>query len=385
LADVQNQLRMPTLVDTDAGLAEVARALETERVYFLDTEFESVRAGTTLSVVQISAGREIHLIDGLKVRRLEPLGRVVGRPGVTWVLHAGLQDVELLRRGFELRDLPRLFDTQIAWGLMSPESSVSLAYLQYRLLGLRYMKPHQADDWMRRPLPRSQLEYAASDIEHLPELYRALAARADEMGRMQAVVDACREMLTPVEDEPTPALNLASFRNAWQLDPPAQAALRFLIDWQNRELERDARGALGTKTLLAIASRLPKKAADIARIKGVPEWWARRHAERVVDGIRRAVETASGADFVPIEPATYATWEEIKLDGWLAFARSQVSARANVAPELGFNGRVMRSMRLAIATEGRNEAAASALTGWRRVLLEAPYLEFCRGLQALAV
>jgi ribonuclease D len=372
---VQNELRTPQLVDTDAGLAEVTRSLSGADTYYLDTEFESARSGKTLSVVQVSRGDDIHLVDALRLRHLEPLGRVLGRSGVTWVLHAGLQDVELLERRLGLREVPRLFDTQIAWGLTGPEASVSLAYLQYRVLGIRSMKPHQADDWMRRPLPRSQLEYAASDIEHLPALHEALLADARKLHREDAVFEACRELLLPTEEAPAAPLSLASFRNAWQLDAEAQAALRFLIEHQ-RSL-RDGRGSLGTKTLLAIASRLPRKPSDLERIKGVPGWWARRHGKGVLDGIRKAVAAVDEASFEPIEPPAYATWEDIRHDGWLAFARAEVSARARVAPELGFNGRVMKAMRRSLADDPRREAAAGALEGWRRELLERIYLELC--------
>jgi ribonuclease D len=377
---VQTDLRTPVLVDTDAGLAEVARALGGASTYFLDTEFESNRDGKTLSLLQVSAGGDVHLVDALKLRRLAPLGHVLGRPEVTWVLHAGLQDVELLADRLPLRELPRLFDTQVAWALLGPEASVSLAYLQYRLLGLRAMKPHQADDWMRRPLPRSQLEYAASDIAHLPELHRALIERATELDRADLITAASREILLPVPDDSTATLSLASFRNAWQLDPPAQAALRFLIEWQ-RTLPAPERGAgLGMKTLLAIAGRLPNRAEDIARIKGVPERWARRHGKAVAAGIQQAVVAAEASHFVPLEPPAYATWPEVRTDGWLSFARAEVSARAQVAPELAFTGRVLRGMREVILESGDPAAGARALDGWRERLLRGTYEQLCEAL-----
>jgi ribonuclease D len=374
---VQTELRTPVLVDTDAGLAEVARALEPASIYYLDTEFESNRSGKTLSVLQVSAGTEIHLVDALALRRLEPLGRVLGRGGATWVLHAGLQDVELLSHRLHLTQLPHLFDTQVAWALTSPEANTSLAYLQYRLLGLRTMKPHQADDWMRRPLPQSQLSYAASDIEHLPDLYRALLARAAERDRADAVLEASREILLPEPDETSATLSLASFRNAWQLDPPAQAALRFLIDWQANVPAAERAPELGMKTLLAIASRLPRRAEDIARIKGVPDRWARLHGKRLAAGIQEAIAAAQDSHFVPLDPLPYATWPEIRADGWLSFARAEVSARAEVAPEVGFSGRTLRAMRRALLRTGQRGAAAEALDGWRGRLLRAPYEALC--------
>jgi ribonuclease D len=380
---VQNELRTPTLIDTDAGLARLSQDLGEQEVYYLDTEFDSVRSGKTLSVIQISAGAEVHLIDALRLKNLEPLKRAIGRPGTQWVLHAGLQDVELLQERLGLRQVPVLFDTQIAWGLTSPEASVSLAYLQYRLLGLRAMKPHQADDWMRRPLPESQLRYAASDVVHLPELHRALADEAERRGRLDAIEQASAEFLLPTVDEASPRPTLSAFRNAWQLDPPAQAALRFLIDWY-ADLPARERPGLNQKTLLSIASRLPRRSADIARIKGVPERWVRRHGEELSRGIQEAVQSARDEDFVPIDPAPYASWSEIRLDGWLALARAEVSARAEVAPELALPGRVLRAMKEAIEEGGSRLSGLQALEGWRESVLAPEYASLCAGYASLS-
>src|SRR6185503_6182818 len=131
---------------------------------------------------------------------------------------------------FHPASAPQLFDTQVVWGLLGPEASVSLAFLVFRVLGMRSSKGYQSDDWLRRPLPRAQLEYAASDIVHLPALERALRERARELGREHVIADACRELLLP-EPQGTTLLSFESFRNAWQLDGAGQTALRALIEW----------------------------------------------------------------------------------------------------------------------------------------------------------
>ena len=107
----------------------------------------------------------------------ERLEKATFRQGARWVMHAGLQDVELLLRDFAQAQPPELFDTQIAWGMSGPEASVSLAFLLFKLLGIRSPKGYQADDWMYRPLPEAQLAYAAADIAHLPALESVLGGR----------------------------------------------------------------------------------------------------------------------------------------------------------------------------------------------------------------
>lgn len=291
-----------------------------------------------------------------------------------WVVHAGQQDVELLVERVELEGPPRLFDTQVAWALLGPEFSVSLAYLQFRLLGLRSAKTHQSDDWKRRPLPPAQLDYAAQDIEHLPELRRMLGERLDALGRQELVGDASLESVRSTA-EPRPKLSLSSFRNAWQLDRHSQAALRYLIEWHNALGEADRAAAPEAKVLLAIASRLPESAQDLSRIKGVPRRFANLHGDRLTGGMMRSTAEADAADFVPIDPPPYATFEDIRLDAWLSSVRAELCEQLSLAPELAFPGRVLKRVRAAIVEAGQVVAGADALSGWRAKLLGSAFLE----------
>jgi ribonuclease D len=364
------------LVDSGPELERAIDALRGARTLYVDTEFESSRAGTTLCILQLSAGGEVFLIDALAFADLSPLRAVLGEPKAEWVLHAGQQDVPLIANSLSLAQPPAVFDTQVAWALLGPEHSVSLSYLVYRLLGMRTGKSHQTDDWRRRPLPPAQLAYAAGDIEHLPALQRELSARLDALDRRDAVLSATAELLWPPVDPPL-AISLESFRNAWQLDRHGQAALRFIVDWYNALDARTRLTAPEPKTLLAIAARLPQSAAELGRIKGVPRRFAAEAGERFVAELLRATAEADAADFVEIAPAPYATYDEVRLDGWLAYARAEVSAELGMAPELAFPGRVVRRMKSAIERSGQPVSGAEALTGWRQALLAETYLAFC--------
>ncbi len=370
------------LVETPSALEAAAQALRGADTLFVDTEFESTRESTRICLLQVRASEgQTYLIDTLKLGALDPLREPFSAPDVEWVLHAGMQDVHLLVDRLRIPPPPSLFDTQIAWALLSPEGSVSLAYLCFRLLGLRSSKAHQADDWTRRPLGPSLLEYAASDVAYLGELRDQLGEKARALGREQIVRDASRETLSPLR-EPPPPLTLESFRNAWQLEPPNQAALRFIIDWHNGLSREDKERAPETKVLLSIASRLPESVDALARIKGVPRGFSERRGKAFVGELQRAAQAARAEDFVPIDPAPYATFEEIRLDGWLSAARAEVCATVKAAPELVMPGRILKNMHQAVALAGRGEAALDVLSGWRRALVEEAFLGFCKGKPA---
>ncbi|RYE84629.1 MAG: ribonuclease D, partial [Myxococcales bacterium] len=195
-----------TLVDSPPALAHCIEVLErrpSPSVY-LDTEFDPQRDRTTLCLLQLSDGEQVFLVDPLRLD-LMPLAGVLGAPGAEWVLHAGRQDVPLVCDALGLATPPRVFDTQVAWALLGPEASVALAYLEFRLLGLRGDKGHQADDWRRRPLPPTQLAYAARDVAHLPALRRLLGERLAAVGRAELAVAASREAVWPEpEGDPAP-------------------------------------------------------------------------------------------------------------------------------------------------------------------------------------
>ena len=361
------------LIATASDLAALSLTLRGTEVLFLDTEFESNRSGIELCLLQVSDGRQIFLVDAIALRDLTPLAEVF-QSGALWVLHAGQQDVMLLGDRLKLRTRPSVFDTQIAWSLSTVEHSVSLAYAQFRALGIRATKAHQADDWVRRPLPASQLAYAATDVEHLPDLYRFLSQRLTELGRVDLVPIASAESVW-TEAAPATVLALESFRNAWQLDHRGQAALRYLIQWFNQLPEREREQAPENKTLLSLAGRLPRSVDDLQRIKGVPRSWSRELAQTLVTGLTRAAEAADANGFVPIDPPAYATKQELALDGWLAAARADVCVSLEVAPELALPSRIMKGLRSYILNHGTDQLG-NALDGWRKTLLAAPLARF---------
>jgi ribonuclease D len=351
---------LATREELEAGLRE----LEGAPAYYLDTEFESSKQGKRLSLIQVSRGEQVYVIDALRLESLRDLGAVLCQPATQWILHAGLQDVELLLEVFHPERAPQLFDTQVVWGLLGPEASVSLAFLVFRVLGVRSSKGYQADDWLRRPLPTAQLEYAARDIEHLPALEEHLRERARQAGRAQWIPEVCRELLLPAPADPLP-LTFESFRNAWQLDGVGQTALRALVDWQNALPGETPQ--VQPKTLLSIAARLPGSVQDLSRIKGVSPSFCRTYGARIVALLTQAKRTASAGE--ALEPSDYANFDDLVREARLMLVRAELCAELSIAPDLALPMALMRRMQQR-ANSARDLAAASQeLRGWRAAML----------------
>jgi ribonuclease D len=351
---------LATREELEAGLRE----LEGAPSYYLDTEFESSKQGKRLSLIQVSRGDEVYVIDALRLESLRDLGAVLCQPATQWILHAGLQDVELLLQVFHPESAPQLFDTQVVWGLLGPEASVSLAFLVFRVLGVRSSKGYQADDWLRRPLPPAQLEYAARDIAHLPALEKHLRERARLAAREQWISEVCRELLLPAPTEPLP-LTFESFRNAWQLDGVGQTALRSLVEWQNA-LPGDT-APVQQKTLLSIASRLPGNVQDLARIKGVSPSFCRSHGARIIALLSQAKRSAPAGE--ALEPSDYANFDDLVREARLMLVRAELCAELSIAPDLALPMALMRRMQQRANTARDLAAAGQELRGWRAAML----------------
>ncbi len=87
--------------------------------------------------------------------------------GLPWILHAATQDLPCLA---ELGLRPtKLIDTELAGRLLGLDR-VGLGSMVQELLSLALAKEHSAADWSTRPLPETWLNYAALDVDVLPEL-----------------------------------------------------------------------------------------------------------------------------------------------------------------------------------------------------------------------
>jgi ribonuclease D len=78
---------------------------------------------------------------------------------------------------------PELFDTELGSRLAGFER-VGLGAVCERLLGLRLAKEHSAVDWSIRPLHKDWLNYAAIDVDVLPDLHEVLTSALEAQSKL---------------------------------------------------------------------------------------------------------------------------------------------------------------------------------------------------------
>jgi ribonuclease D len=168
-----------TLVEKPSQLAQAETAIRTAGIIALDTEYDSFRYfRDKLCLLQVQTGEQTWLIDPLAGLDLSFLGDVLIDEAVLKILHAGDNDIRILKRDYAFA-FRNIFDTHRAASLLGTRE-LALHKLLESYLGVRLEKKMQRSRWDLRPLTEEQLDYAALDTAHLSELYRRLEGELRE-------------------------------------------------------------------------------------------------------------------------------------------------------------------------------------------------------------
>jgi ribonuclease D len=266
------------IVETTAGLEQLAGELEAAPYIALDTEF--MRDQTywpKLCLMQVAApDGPAAIIDPLANGiDLAPIYRLIGKPEQVKVLHAARQDIEIFWHQGDVIPDP-LFDTQIAAMVCGFGDSASYETLVRKLTNAELDKSARFTDWSRRPLSSRQLEYALGDVTHLCQVYEKLAAELHRTGRESWV----QQEIAALKDQDLYELDPA---NAWKRLKPRTSNKRFLsvlaavsawreIEAQTRDVPRQR--IIRDEALLEIAAHPPEHAEGLERIRAVPKGFA---------------------------------------------------------------------------------------------------------------
>lgn len=172
-----------TVIDTVEGLAEASEVLaQGEGPVAVDVERASgYRYSQRAYLIQVfRRGAGLFMFDPPPIGDFTDLQTAIG--DVEWILHAASQDLPSLR---ELDLVPEvMFDTELAARLLGHER-VGLGAVVEDTLGVTLEKAHSASDWSTRPLPQTWLDYAAKDVEYLPDVRDVLVAELAEQGKTE--------------------------------------------------------------------------------------------------------------------------------------------------------------------------------------------------------
>jgi ribonuclease D len=365
-----------------ARLAELAR--EDGRLG-LDTEFmPEGRYRPLLCLVQIAAGGEIAVLDPLQGGfDPGPLAEVMADPAVEIIVHAGRQDVAILRREWQT-DFANVFDTQIAAGFAGFSAQAGYNGLLHDVLKVRLPKTASFTRWDQRPLTDEQVRYARGDVEHLLALRDEIARRLESRGRLEWALEECRA-IAEATDERDPGEVWRRLPRVNGLDARDRAVARELAAWRERtasEEDRPVGSVLRDPTVVELAKRQPGGRRELAQIRGINPDVVRRRGAALLEAIARGKQ----ADPVHLDEGDRLQTDSV--DGpVIALAESLVRSRAQEAG-LAYELIAARADLAPIVVSVRRngpEPDVRTLRGWRRELVGAELLDLLAGARSLAV
>ncbi len=322
-------------------------------------------------------------------QRDESLARVLADPQIEVVVHAGRQDIALLRRTLGC-GASNVFDTQVAAGFLGMSAQCSYDTLLTELLGVRLSKSASFTRWDARPLSPEQLEYARNDVAHLTALAVELQRRLEQVGRLRWAREEC-EFLEQASDERDLETIFARLPRIRGMSTASQGVARELVAWRERtaaERDRPVQSVLGDAALVEIAKRKPASLRKLQEIRGVAQNSLRRRGEELLAvvqcGLQRSPpQLASGPR--PPQPQP----DDAPL---IALAEALVRARAreaNVAYELLASRADLQAIvsahRERRPSEPSSEANVRTLRGWRRELVGEELLALLDGRVSLSI
>ncbi len=359
----------------------------------IDTEFVSERHyQARLCLIQVAVpapdtptGVWTEVLDPIDEEKSfdpEPLARVLADPAVKVVVHAGRQDVAILRRTWST-SVTNLFDTQVAAGFLGMGNQEGYEALVRRVLGEKLRGGEGFTRWDKRPLTERQLAYAADDARCLLALGEALERQLDELGRLEWAQEECR-VVEDSRDERTPERAYSKLPRLGRLDGGQRAVARRLVEWRDEEarrIDRPPSHLLTDQVLMELARRRPTDAAGLEQIRGLSQQTLHKRAQVLIEAIASA-----GEDEPP--PATPSGPRRESSDASIvSLAQALVrhrSAESGVATELIATQSELASLVAAVRRD-EDGHGIRALSGWRSELVGDELRALITGRLAISV
>lgn len=276
-----------------AQIAEAAEALRRETIIGLDTEtyWDAKTNCSYVSLAQLSARDGDVIVADVLNAGIEPLRALLEAPEVKMVAHNARFDEAMLRgAGVKANGF---VDTLRMSRMTLSLASHSLASVSEHLLGLPMDKSLQRSNWQRRPLTRSQIEYAALDARIALLVYDELSRLLEGEGRLEAALRASeiepRE--SSAESSKSPRRRKALPRLEIILTPEEKQIVARLKRWRMERANTQrvpAYMVCPDRTLEHLARELPETLEALANVYGLGESKISRFGEELLKALRDA-------------------------------------------------------------------------------------------------
>jgi ribonuclease D len=372
-------------------IAELAQRASSGGRIAIDTEFVSERRYQALLCLVQVAVPDPDAEDGVRTEVLDPLegdldfsplANVLADPNVEVLMHAGRQDVAILRRSWNT-EVTNVFDTQVAAGFLGFGNQEGYESLVRKVLKVKLGGSEGFTKWDRRPLTAQQLEYAGDDARLLLALGEELERRLAERGRLEWAREESRA-LEDVSDERDADRSYEKLPRLSRLSDSARAVARELAEWREQEAraaDRPPGAVLPDHALVELARRTPRDKNGLEQIRGLPPQMLHRRGDALVAAIARGRDRQAPEPPPDPHPRDPADAPLVSLAQALVRHRSMESG---VAVELIATQSELATLVHSLR-RGDDGDHVRVSHGWRRELVGDELRELVEGRRALSV
>ena len=373
---------------------EIAECARRDGRVAIDTEFVSERRyQAQLCLVQVAVA-DADAPDGVRTDVLDPLddqgppdfgplASVLADPDVEVIVHAGRQDVAILRRTWAT-DVKHVFDTQVAAGFLGYGNQEGYESLVRRVLGVTLKGGEGYTRWDKRPLSPKQIGYAADDARLLLSLGAEVQRKLSERGRLEWAREECA-VVEESRDERSAERSYERLPKLGRLDAEGRAVARRLCEWRDRvarEMDRPPPFVAPDQVVFELARRAPTDRAALENIRGLPQQTLHRRGAELLD------EIAAGRSEEPPPPPPHAPKRDSREAPLVSLAQALVRQRSldsGIATELIATQSELAALVAALRRDGGQSNGVRALRGWRRELIGDELQELIEGRSAVSV
>jgi ribonuclease D len=372
-------------------IAELAERAAAGGRIAIDTEFVSERRYQALLCLVQVAVPDPDAEDGVRTEVLDPLegdldfsplAHVLADPDVEVLMHAGRQDVAILRRSWST-EVTNVFDTQVAAGFLGFGNQEGYESLVRKVLRVKLKGSEGFTKWDRRPLTAQQLEYAGDDARLLLTLGQELERRLEEHGRLEWAREESRA-LEDVSDERGADRSYEKLPRLGRLSDSARAVARELVEWREQEArvaDRPPGAVLPDQALVELARRTPRDKNGLEQIRGLPPQTLHRRGDELVAAIARGRDRPPPE--APPEPSPRDPGDAPLVSLAQALVRHR-SMESGVAVELIATQSELATL-IHSLRRGTDVDHVRVSLGWRRELVGDELRELVEGRRALSV
>ncbi len=356
----------------------------------IDTEFVSERRYQALLCLAQVAVPDPDVPGGVRTEVLDPiadeldpapLAEVLADPAIEIVVHAGRQDVAILRRSWST-EVTNVFDTQIAAGFLGFGNQEGYESLVRKVLRVKLKGSEGFTRWDKRPLTEQQLEYAGDDARLLLELGTELERRLTERGRLDWAREECL-VVSESNDERSADRAYERLPRIGRLSDSARAVARELAEWREdaaRGADRAPGSILPDQALVELARRTPRDRHGLEQIRGLPPPTLHRRGDALLAAIERGRQRTPPPAPAELPPRESADAPLISLAQALVRHRSSES---KVAVELIATQAELSTL-LSALRRGEDGNGLRVTSGWRARLVGDELRELAAGEVALS-